>query len=260
MLNWRLHPHLLTPAEMGQADRAAVAAGTASIDLMERAGAAVAREAARMARSGGRVLVVCGPGNNGGDGFVAARVLRGWNYRVEIALLGEAAALKGDAGEAARRWGGAIAPLADADFGRADFILDALFGAGLDRDVAGEALACIEAMNASGRPILSVDVPSGLDGASGAARPIAARADATVTLGFSNKTPYAHAMRLHGHCMRLLHPKDDGWEPYWRDTVLLGPGQTVHAAFVADNSGKWPLESATPEHQAAGLKTWFEVG
>ena len=82
---------------------------------------------------------------------------------------------------------------------------------------------------------------------------------APVTLGLINKTPYAHAMRLHGHCMRLLHAKDDGWEPYWRDAALLGPGQTVHAAFVADNPGKWPLESAIPEHQAAGLKSWFEV-
>ena len=181
MLDWRLHPQLLTPAEMGRADRVAVAAGAASIDLMERAGAAVANEAARMARSGGRVLVVCGPGNNGGDGFVAARVLRGWGYRAEIALLGDAAALKGDAVEAARRWGGAIAPLASADFGRADFVIDALFGAGLDRDVVGEALAGIEAINASGRAILSVDVPSGLDGASGAPRPVAVQADASVT-------------------------------------------------------------------------------
>lgn len=82
---------------------------------------------------------------------------------------------------------------------------------------------------------------------------------APVTLGFVNKTPYAQAMRLHGHCMRLLHARDDGWEPYWRDIALLGPGQTVHAAFVADNSGKWPLESAIPEHQAAGLMSWFEV-
>ena len=181
MPDWRLHPHLLTPAEMGRADRAAVAAGAASMDLMERAGAAVAQEAARMARSGGRVLVVCGPGNNGGDGFIAARLLRGWGYRVEIALLGEVAALKGDAAEAAGRWGGAIAPLAGANFGRADFVIDALFGAGLDRDITGAALACIEAMNASGRPILSVDVPSGLDGATGAPRPVAVRADASVT-------------------------------------------------------------------------------
>ena len=181
MFDWRHFPDLLTPLEMGQADRLAVASGAASIDLMERAGAAVAREAARMARTSGRIAVVCGPGNNGGDGFVAARLLRGWGYRIEIALLGGLGALRGDAAEAARRWGGAVAPLAQANYAQADFIVDALFGAGLDRDLTGEARASVEAMNACGRPILSVDAPSGLDGASGAARPVAVRATASVT-------------------------------------------------------------------------------
>jgi FtsP/CotA-like multicopper oxidase with cupredoxin domain len=92
------------------------------------------------------------------------------------------------------------------------------------------------------------------------ARPLFAVArGAPVTIGLINKTSVAQAMRLHGHCMRLLHAKDDGWEPYWRDIALAGPGQTVHAAFVADNSGKWPLESAIPEHQQAGVMSWFEV-
>jgi ADP-dependent NAD(P)H-hydrate dehydratase / NAD(P)H-hydrate epimerase len=181
MLDWRRFPELLTPLEMGRADRLAVVGGAASINLMERAGAAVAFEASRMARSAGRILVVCGPGNNGGDGFIAARILRDWGYGVEVALLGALNALKGDAAEAARRWGGKVAPLAQADFSRADFIVDALFGAGLDRDISGEALGCVEAMNACGRPVLSVDVPSGLDGASGAARPVAVQASASVT-------------------------------------------------------------------------------
>jgi len=82
---------------------------------------------------------------------------------------------------------------------------------------------------------------------------------APVTIGLFNKTKVAQAMRLHGHCMRLLHARDDGWEPYWRDVALVGPGQTIHAAFVADNPGKWPLESAIPEHQASGVMGWFEV-
>ena len=67
----------------------------------------------------------------------------------------------------------------------------------------------------------------------------------------ANKTAVVQAMRLWGHVARLLHSMDDGWEPYWRDTILIQPGRTAHVAFVADNPGKWPLESAIPEHRAA---------
>jgi len=83
---------------------------------------------------------------------------------------------------------------------------------------------------------------------------------APVTLGFVNKTAFTQAMRLGGHVARLLHALDDGWEPYWRDSVLVAPGRTVHFAFVADNPGKWPLGSAIPEHRAAGVGGWFQVG
>jgi FtsP/CotA-like multicopper oxidase with cupredoxin domain len=76
----------------------------------------------------------------------------------------------------------------------------------------------------------------------------------------ANKTAVVQTMRLWGHVARLLHSMDDGWEPYWRDTILIQPGRTVHVAFVADNPGKWPLESAIPEHRAAGVGTWFQVG
>jgi FtsP/CotA-like multicopper oxidase with cupredoxin domain len=80
-----------------------------------------------------------------------------------------------------------------------------------------------------------------------------------VTLGLVNKTAYPQAIRVNGHVGRLLHPLDDGWEPYWRDILLVAPGKTVHMAFVADNPGKWPIESASPERRAAGLATWFQV-
>jgi FtsP/CotA-like multicopper oxidase with cupredoxin domain len=75
----------------------------------------------------------------------------------------------------------------------------------------------------------------------------------------ANKTAVVQAMRLWGHVARLLHSMDDGWEPYWRDTILIQPGRRAHVAFVADNPGKWPLESAIPEHRAAGVGTWFQV-
>jgi FtsP/CotA-like multicopper oxidase with cupredoxin domain len=75
----------------------------------------------------------------------------------------------------------------------------------------------------------------------------------------ANKTPVVQALRLWGHVGRLLHSMDDGWEPYWRDTVLIQPGRTAHVAFVADNPGKWALESAIPEHRVAGVGAWFQV-
>jgi FtsP/CotA-like multicopper oxidase with cupredoxin domain len=76
----------------------------------------------------------------------------------------------------------------------------------------------------------------------------------------ANKTAVVQAIRLWGHVARLLHSMDDGWEPYWRDTILIQPGRSAHVAFIADNPGKWPLESAIPEHRAAGVGTWFQVG
>jgi FtsP/CotA-like multicopper oxidase with cupredoxin domain len=80
-----------------------------------------------------------------------------------------------------------------------------------------------------------------------------------VTLGLVNKTATTQAIRLNGHAARLLHALDDGWEPYWRDILLVQSGKSVHVAFVADNPGKWPIESASPERRNAGLATWFQV-
>ena len=82
---------------------------------------------------------------------------------------------------------------------------------------------------------------------------------APVTLAFANATPFPQAMQLGGHVARFLHALDDGWEPYWRDTFLIAPGKTVHAAFVADNPGKWPIQSASPDRRDAGLAAWFQV-
>lgn len=80
-----------------------------------------------------------------------------------------------------------------------------------------------------------------------------------VTLGLVNQTRSALTMRLGGHVARSLHTLDDGWDPYWRDIFLLLPGKTIHAAFVADQPGKWPLESASPERRDVGLAGWFQV-
>ena len=184
MIDLSRRPELLTPAQMGAADRRAIAGGVPGIVLMERAGAAVAREATRMARSRGRVRVLCGPGGNGGDGFVAARLLAQWNYRVEVFLLGAAEALRGAAAHMASLWRGAVSPAEAFDPDGADLVIDALYGAGLSRDVDGSACRCIARINAfadKGGMVLSVDVPSGIDGETGAVRGVAARASASVT-------------------------------------------------------------------------------
>lgn len=171
---------LLTPQEMGRADALTIAAGTAGITLMEHAGTAVADAAARRPLST-RIAVLCGPGNNGGDGFVAAGVLMQRGYKVELGLLGTREALKGDAAAMAGLWQGRSLAIAGLDLSACDLVIDALFGAGLARDLDGAARAAVEAVNASGKPVIAVDLPSGIDGASGAVRGAAVKAVETVT-------------------------------------------------------------------------------
>ena len=138
---------------MARADHLAVERGVASLTLMENAGRAVAQAAADRVRLDETILVVCGPGNNGGDGFVAARVLRDRGFRVRLALLGLRDRLKGDAAEMATRWGEAIEPLTPATVEGADAIIDALFGAGLSRPLEGMAGDVVAAINAARRPV-----------------------------------------------------------------------------------------------------------
>src|SRR5947209_1282472 len=134
---------------MSEADRLAVASGIAGMSLMEAAGAAVARAAARRLHAGGgrRVAVFCGPGNNGGDGYVAARVLRDFGFDVQVASLVPTSGLKGDAAEAARRWKAQIAAIRELALDDADLVIDALFGAGLARDLDGEAKHIVERLD-----------------------------------------------------------------------------------------------------------------
>ncbi|MGX1788799.1 NAD(P)H-hydrate dehydratase [Bosea sp. NPDC055332] len=184
---------VLTVAEMAAADAAAIAAGTPGIVLMEKAGRAVADAVTRRVRPGQRILVLCGPGNNGGDGFVAARLLAERGCRVTLALAGERAALKGDAALAAESWTGPVATVDAVEPARHDLVVDALFGAGLSRPIAGELAALLDRVNAAGQPVVAVDVPSGVNGDTGLAQGPAVRADETVT--FFRLKP--------GH---LLHP------------------------------------------------------
>ena len=171
---------VLTTAEMERADRLTIAAGTPGFALMLSAGQAVAQAAMDLVE-GGPIVVVAGRGNNGGDGFVAAAELAARGREVSLILLCERDSLQGDAASAARGWKYPVLPFNPQAIGKPALIIDALFGAGLNRPVKGDPYEMIEAINANGAPVLAVDLPSGINGDTGAVMGIAVRATGTVT-------------------------------------------------------------------------------
>src|SRR5271154_5311006 len=181
---------VLTAGEMERADRLTIAAGTPGFALMLSAGQAVAGAAMDMVEEG-PILVVAGPGNNGGDGFVAAAELVAQGREVSVILMCERDTLKGDAASAARGWKYPVLPFNPQAIGKPALIIDALFGAGLSRSVTGDSRDVIEAINTNGAPILAVDLPSGVNGTTAAVMGIAVRATETVT--FFRKKP-AHLL------------------------------------------------------------------
>ena len=192
---------LLDPAQMYEADRLTIEAGTPGLELMENAGRACVQAISERFKLG-KVAVLCGPGNNGGDGFVIARHLAKAGWQVALYLLGDLSKLKGDAAVMAGKWRGKTATLADASVTGSDLIVDALFGAGLDRDITGEAAALIGDKSASQVPVMAVDMPSGIDGRTGAVRGVAFEAALTVT--FFRKKPGHLLMPGRGFCGELV--------------------------------------------------------
>lgn len=192
---------LLTPKAMAEADRLTIAAGTPGRVLMQRAGVAIADAVARRAALGATVAVICGPGNNGGDGYVAARVLRERGFRVTVAAAAPPQERATDAAAAAADWGRAPVPLAEWDAGRPAVVIDALYGAGLARDIGGEEAAVIAAVNASGCRVVAADIASGIDGETGVVRGIAVTAEETVT--FFRRKPGHLLMPGRLHCGRV---------------------------------------------------------
>ncbi|WP_342711462.1 NAD(P)H-hydrate dehydratase [Bradyrhizobium sp. B124] len=181
---------VLTTTEMERADRLTIAAGTPGFALMMSAGQAVAEAAMELVEEG-PIVVVAGRGNNGGDGFVAAAELAARGRDVSVILLCERDSLHGDAALAAKGWKYPVLPFNPQALGKPALIIDALFGAGLNRPVKGDPLEMIAAINANGTPVLAVDLPSGINGTSGAVMGAAVQATETVT--FFRKKP-AHLL------------------------------------------------------------------
>lgn len=190
---------VLMPDEMAAADRyAAEALGVPGIALMENASRHVARAVAERAGPGCRIGVLCGGGNNGGDGFGAARHLAAWGHSVELWLIRDPAQYAGDAAvnlEACRRMGLSIAVMGEGEAppdGRYGLLVDALLGTGLSGEVRGAARRAIEWMGRQSAPVVAVDIPSGVDGRTGAVLGAAVRAAHTVTFATSKPGHWLH--------------------------------------------------------------------
>jgi hydroxyethylthiazole kinase-like uncharacterized protein yjeF len=224
---------------MHEADRLTMAGGTPGVLLMQRAGEAVAREIERRFTRC-RVTVLCGPGNNGGDGFVAAIALAQSGWPVRIALLGDVASLRGDAQHHARRWNGSVEPLTSTALENAGLVVDALFGSGLSRRLDAQAGDVLSAAARRQVPIVAVDIPSGIMGDSGENL---GAAPAVCTVTFVCKKP--------GH---LLLPGREACG----DVVVADIGVTreVVASLAPDTWENTPAlwRAQLPQSRAAGNK------
>ena len=174
-------PPLYTPSEMNEADRLTIAAGTPGYELMKRAGAEAARIILPRFPDRGPVHILCGPGNNGGDGFVIARHFQDAGRRTHVHCLCVPDQLSGDAALALRDWEGGIEPFGEAQASDAALIIDCLFGAGLSRPISGEAAAWVAFANAADCPVIAIDLPSGIDGRTGKVLGAAITADLSIT-------------------------------------------------------------------------------
>lgn len=175
---------LLTVSEMIEADQLSVDDGVSSTALMESAGAAVAAEIMRRwaPRS---TAVLCGPGNNGGDGFVVARHLAKAGWKVTLGLLGTLDQLRGDATHHAHLWDGEVEPLHPGILYDAELVVDAIFGAGLNRPLSAEIVQLLRTAYEAA-PVVAVDIPSGVMGDTGAS---SVTQGAVLTVTFFRKKP-----------------------------------------------------------------------
>lgn len=235
---------VLTTAEMSEADHLAIAGGTSGFALMLSAGRAVAEAAADLVEEGS-ILVVAGTGNNGGDGFVAAAELVARGREVAVMLVGDREALQGDAALAARNWSGPVLPGEPQSIGAPALIIDALFGAGLNRSVKDGPRDLIEAINASGVPVLSVDLPSGINGNTGAVMGAAVYAHETVT--FFRRKPGHLLLPGRTHC-GTVRVVDIGIDPAVLDAIQPATFENIPALWY----GQFPVPGVDGHKYARG--------
>lgn len=181
MINTDVSDILLTCDLMREAEQIVINRGISGLTLMQRAGEGVAHHISHRFPQNSKVLVLCGPGNNGGDGFVVARILKENGYSIDVALWGKQTRLKGDARTVAEQWDGAVCSLEDINIYEYNLIVDALFGTGLTRDIEGLVAETIEKINSAHIPVIAVDIPSGINGDTGQIQGCAVKATETVT-------------------------------------------------------------------------------
>lgn len=229
---------LLDVAGARAIDRAAIQSGISEIDLMERAGAATA--AAICARSTPRpTLILAGPGNNGGDGYVLGRLLTEAGWEVRIAAAVSPGQLRGAAAIAAGRWSGPTEPLTPDCLGDAGLVVDAIFGIGLARPLDSVLRETVEALNDRALSVVAVDIPSGVDSETGAVLGAAVKAALTVT--FFRRKP--------GHL--LLPGRDLAGEVVVADLdVPAGVYQSIPVSLFANERELWQEAFPWPDAQS----------
>ena len=231
---------VLTPQQMQAADLyTQMEIGLASLVLMERAALFCMAEIKKMAGVH-RVLCVCGRGNNGGDGIAIARLLHCAGYHAEVFFIGSAQSATASNAAQLKTYKALGGIICDTPcLNEADLIVDAMFGIGLSRDLEGEAAALTEQINAGNVPVLSVDIPSGIDGETGAVRGSAVMAEVTVTFQFLKRGLLLEPGRT--HCGRLV----------CADIGIVRPQDLCVQAFCYD---KEDLQSLLPPRRARSNK------
>ena len=247
-----MHDDILLTKDCGVCDRHASEKGVSGERLMDRAGRAVA-DAIRNRWAPRPTVVVCGPGNNGGDGFICAAALREADWPVRVVLLGDRAKLTGDAAWAAGVWGEPVEAAGPDSLAGAGLIVDAVFGAGLNRPPEGAAAALIAAMATTDAPRVAVDLPSGIDGDRAVAGGAVAPAALTVT--FHRRKP-AHLLEPAASLCGEIVLADIGIPDSWREAVEPVATENGPAHWYA----AFPVAQAGDHKHARGRLAVFTGG
>ncbi|PHQ70675.1 MAG: bifunctional ADP-dependent NAD(P)H-hydrate dehydratase/NAD(P)H-hydrate epimerase [Sneathiella sp.] len=219
---------LLSVSEMYQADRLAIEGGVSGITLMQAAGRGIATLIKENVQTG-RCLVLCGPGNNGGDGYVVAQALVDAGWHVDIVSISDPDALTGDAAGMRELWTGPVQVITEINFDSYDLAVDALFGAGFSRELEPDVVSLLVAVKGADIPVIAVDVPSGVNGDTGAVDPGAIPAIMTVSFFRAKTGHYLYPAR--GYC-GLLQVIDIGIDDKYLAAINPGAQRNDPAIWV----------------------------